>query len=660
MKTTLLTLALVALLLVPVPNKASIAADPNVEQGVATPFYVFDATPWRRVDRANPADVARVWDETLLIATIQGLANRDAARLYLIYSEAYGRNVDRFWLDRFSQNVPTHEGTPKKKGWLQDRPRQTIESLDDLLDVFEEFYVGVVLYDGDVPSTANVATTIAGVENLLPVRYDPTPGSLYDRLIASAQGRRLPVVKSLINEDGSPLFTGKGEIPDANLDSSGSVKVDPYYWLIENYIKSGKANPLEGGYYIDADWIRRPIGAVQNHCLANRDFVVSRRGFFFDLSPWDDETPNDDRNQPLGADFRAFNAIMRAAYDAAGGSKIIRVSGFTPWDSKYTDHGNAGCKHSGVPTEWRHAEILSNYNAYLDADALGLGAMANASFYQHFPVKERYEQKKPTLEDLRKRGLLDEKDAPVDKTFVAIYSGDYDSAAWVYQATPQFWDDHARGTIPVNWAFNPNLADRFAPGFDYFRQTKSNLDFFVSGDSGAGYVNPTGLVEPRRFSGLRDGLDVWIEHSKKYFKRWDISGIGFVIDGDARTSDRRTLERLAEYAPDGITTHRGETMGVVDNPFGEKTPFRPMNFDLADPTQGANIILGDARFDRGPQFNTYRTILWSPSQLKEMFELVKKDETRGARVEFVDYYTFWLLLKQEAKRVGKDEFDKRL
>ncbi|MDD3589768.1 MAG: GxGYxYP family putative glycoside hydrolase [Thermoguttaceae bacterium] len=609
------------------------------------PYYVYDASALQRVDRCAPEDVKRVWDETLLISALQGLANRDTASLYILFVQGFGHKTDEFWLNLFSQN------------WLRDRERRNVDSIDELLDLFADSYSGLVLYDGSVPSTVNVALTIAGADNLLPVRHDPSEGSLYRKLV---DVRKIPVKARLINEDGSPLFTGVGKIPGTNLDSSGSIKTDPYYWAIENYIKSGKSNPTEGGYYIDAYWIQHPIGAVQNHCLTNRDFVVSRKGFFFDLSPWDDETPNDDREQKLGTDFNAFNAVMRAAYNAVDGKSVIRVCGFTPWDSKYTDHGNVGYSHSGVPTEWRHAEILSNHNGYLDADALGCGAMANASFYQHFPLDEIYPQQKPTVNDLRVKGYLDDNGKVADKTFVAIYAGDYDSAAWVYQSMPAFWHDPARGNIPINWAFNPNLADRFAPGFDYFRKTKTPNDFFVSGDSGAGYVNPTAFIAPRRFSQLPDGLDVWIEHCKKYFKRWDVSGIGFIIDGDARTCDRETLERLAAYAPDGMTTHRGPTMGVVDNPYGGRSAFRPMNHDLADPNHGTAVILGDVRKNQGAQFNMYRTILWSPQKLQTLFEQVKQDEDRGGRVEFVDAYTFWLLIRLEAQNLGVDEFDIRL
>ncbi|MDO5307932.1 MAG: GxGYxYP family putative glycoside hydrolase [Planctomycetia bacterium] len=625
-----------------------------------TPYYVYDIRSLQSFDRTDIDQTRRVWDETLLITTLQGLVNRDSAQLYLLYVSGFGHQTDEFWLELFSRSFKDSSGD-ERPGWLEGRERKTITSLDEALDLFASYYQGVVVYDEEAASTVNVALTIAGVENLLPIRYDSHSGSLYDRLVSSPDGRRLVVKRRLVNEDGSSMFTGEGTIPGTTLPSTGSVKVDPYYWMIENYIKTGLVNPLEGGYYIDAYWIKRPIGATQNACLTNRDFVVSRKGFFFDLSPWDDEAPNDDPGQKLGADFEAFTAIARSVYDATEGKKMIRIAGFTPWDTKYTDHQNCGLKHGGVDTEWRHAEILSNYNAYMDADALGCGAMANASFYQHFPLADHYPQHKATVEELRVRGLLTEEGRPINKTFVTIYSGDYDSAAWVYQSMPLFWEDSARGSIPINWAFNPNLADRFAPGFDYMRRTQTDLDRFVSGDVGAGYVNPMALAGARNVSGLPDNLDVWVEHCKRYFARWDLSAIGFIIDGCSQTSDRATLARLADCAPDGMTTHRGGKMGVVQNSAGEMTPYRNMNYDLpANLEQASAIILGDTRDQGEPIFNVYRTILWSPSLLKEVMERVKADEARGARVEFVDMYTFWLLLKLEMAYIGEEEVDVRL
>ncbi len=62
---------------------------------------------------------------------------------------------------------------------------------------------------------------------------------------------------------------------------------------------------------------------------------------------------------------------------------------------------------------------------------------------------------------------------------------------------PKMWTDPARGTTPLSWAFNPNLCERFPLGMAWPRENRSPNDFFVAGDSGAGYLNPGFLSTPR-------------------------------------------------------------------------------------------------------------------------------------------------------------------
>lgn len=54
------------------------------------------------------------------------------------------------------------------------------------------------------------------------------------------------------------------------------------------------------------------------------------------------------------------------------------IGGFPAWAYKYTMHASGS--HDDVPTEWEFSRIISAYNAFKDADAIGYGALANASF----------------------------------------------------------------------------------------------------------------------------------------------------------------------------------------------------------------------------------------------------------------------------------------
>ena len=248
-------------------------------------------------------------------------------------------------------------------------------------------------------------------------------------------------------------------IPGTKIASSGSAKCDAYLWLIEHYLKTGKANPKCMGYYLDAFWLKCwNAAAPENHTLLNHDYVIAHRGLLFDLNVWDDEACVDEPTQKPGTDVSILKRLLRAAYDRFHGDGVIHVAGFTPWAYKYTNHRSpswsAGGRHEGVPTEWRYAEILSCYNAYMDADALGLGAMANASFYQHYPLAAHYPQNpKPTRASLQAQGLLDANGRIVPRVYVAHYVGDYDSAAWLYRKLPEMWRDPARGSTPVVLGF---------------------------------------------------------------------------------------------------------------------------------------------------------------------------------------------------------------
>jgi len=576
-------------------------------------IYYFDITDLMKVDVNNEKERCRAWDTTHIITALQGIVNRNRPKLYI-------RAItlpDDYWWNKLRQ--------PNE--WLGDADVVQIDSLNELIEKFRNKFEGVVLYDTSVTSTSNVASTIAGAENLLPIRYAPVEGSVYQEFVANG---KLPVVRSLLSDESDSIFAEK---------ITGSLKCDAYIWAKEQYLDKGLCNPSKLAYYIDSYWLKNPFpSSVQNHTLTNHDYFISHRAFFFDLGPWDDETPVDDPEQPLGTDKQTLQAILSSAYEKNNG-KMIHAGGFVPWAFKYTNHGDAGGTHDPVPGEWQYAKILSAYNAFMDADALGLGAMANASFFQHYPLKDFYPQNpKLTLEDLKKRGLVNTNGKVAKKKYVTFYIGDYDSAAWLYSRGTQIWDSQERGKMPLGWAFNPNLADRIPHVMDYVRRTKTENDWFIAGDSGAGYLNPGMLQEPREFSDLPSGLDSWAEHCIPYYKQWDLSITGFIIDGYAPGLNEKGLAIYKRFSPDGIVAQKIPYQGSF-----EGMPFIRMNLDLdGKPEDVANTIA--SRFTENmPEFFIFRTILKTPSwhlQVKENLEKKFPDAI------VVGPYEFFLLLKE--------------
>ena len=339
------------------------------------PIRTINLNKWNRVALNDSVQVLRMWDELHAITTLQGIVNRKKPRLYIRYVQNQnGTNIDEYWWNKY-----------RKKGeWLEKKDTLECSSVADAVMQFRNELEGMVVYDSKIPSTSNVASTVAGVEKLVAVRFDASPQSLYSQLINSG----LKVKQWLVNPDGTSLFTGKGLIPDTHIPSTGSTKADPYVWAIEKYVKTKKCNPRYAAYYIDQFWRKMPMRTAANHHqLTNHDFFVSKGAFFFDLSPWADEPATDAPWQNDTLDVHLLKSLLLENYRQNKGKHFCHIGGFPSWAFKYTKH--AGGKHEDVATEWEFSRIISAYNAFKDADAIALGALANASFWQHFPLEKK-------------------------------------------------------------------------------------------------------------------------------------------------------------------------------------------------------------------------------------------------------------------------------
>ena len=596
--------------------------------------YSYDARPLRTIDWKQPQNARIEWDAIHVLSALQGLVNRKAPRFYLFYCQEFGVDTDQFWMNWARNEDP----------WLSKTRIVPLPTIENALQQFRRDYQGLVVYDEKVPATSSIASTIAGVENLLPIRYDLTPGSLYLRL---TKGLKIPIRRRLINADGTSLFTGRGKVPGLNEPTSGSAKIDAYRWAITNYLENGRTDAHYAAYYVDAFWFNLPQnGGPDLHTLSNHDYFIAHRAFFFDLSPWADEAPNDDPTQKLGSDRETLRRILRALYKQAKGD-IIKIGGFPPWPYKYTSF--TGGKHGGVETEWEFTKAISQFNAYHEADAAGLGAMANASLWQHYPLKARYAQPnpRPNLTDWKAKGYILPDGSVAHKSFVAHYVGDYDSPSWLYKGVAAFFGDKTRGQVPLGWSFDPNLSDRAPQAFVYAYQHATKNDYFLSGDSGAGYLNARAL-NVRPDSGLPSGMEKWVAHNQKYFGLWDMDITGFVLDGAGGASTDQEFAAYKKFSPKGFGTHyeKGPALHVGVPSIPER--------DLPDDVEkAAEIVANDAKgSDQKANFQWRRSILKSPDWYLQLSTLLAQ-KYPDARVEVVDLYTLFGLIEYQLKREGQ-------
>ena len=75
-----------------------------------------------------------------------------------------------------------------------------------------------------------------------------------------------------------------------------------------------------------------------------------------------------------------------------------------------------------------------------------------------------------------------------------------DTPRILVSAMASAWAQPERGSLPVAWAVDPLLADRFPALFDYFAATASANDSFIAGTAGAGYgERPTYMCQTSRW-----------------------------------------------------------------------------------------------------------------------------------------------------------------
>lgn len=574
-------------------------------------------------------EVTRAWDHGHTVATLQGLVNRESPRLYTYFVKNGKYDIDRYWWNKYRA-----EGR-----WLAGKDTVAYPDILSLIGAFRNDINGVVVYDPSVAATSNVASAVAGAEGLIAVRYDPGAESLYHQLVET--GPRLPVKVWLVKKNGKPLFTGSGRIPGTSRRSSGSAKNDAYRWFIEHYLKKGRCNTAFGAYYIDQHWMSDPTRINRNHhTLSNHDYFVSKGAFFFDLSPWSDEPATDDPLQLPGTDLETLKEFLLLAYQQNGdGDTFTHIGGFPPWAFKYTQHAGGG--HDDVPTEWEYSRIISAYNAFKDADAIGYGALANASFWQHYPLRDRYPQRQVTDEELAERGYLtaDGKLAENGKEYLVFYVGDYDAASWLSQTAPTLWDDPSRGKVPLMWCISPVLAQRAPMAMEYRWLSATPNDYFAAADNGAGYLMPGMLQAPRDVSGLPDATSQWAAHNIPYYRQWGLSITGFVIDGEAPGLNEAGFDAYEQFSPDGIVPQKAPLTLLHG-----RMPVLRSDEDVnqEDPATAAQIIVN--RVDNRPlRFHWFRNILKSPAWYGQVVDEI---HARNPDIELLDGPTFFALYRK--------------
>jgi hypothetical protein len=159
----------------------------------------------------------------------------------------------------------------------------------------------------------------------------------------------------------------------------------------------------------------------------------------------------------------------------------------------------------------------------------------------------------------------------------------------------------------------------------------------------AGYLNPSQLHGLREPSGYSSGIKPWQDHCRKYYRLFDYSITGWLLDGKSGLNTRflsllgkKDIEHYTPFSGDGVgvgfyTTYLSREL--IDN-----CPV--LKRSVPDNPQPQHII----NYSRGVHFAWYRTILKYPRDIKSLQEVCLAEENSHNR-HFLDMYTFYYLMR---------------
>ena len=573
-----------------------------------------------------------------MMYAFQGIINRDFGRdtnhTSLIYF--YFDNSDPSWY-----NYITKEGN-----FFNGYNKVNITTVNQFLETFKEQLkqCGYILWDPNVPATTNVALTICGVDGYLPVQ----PNTDAETLLKSIGVKEKMSLVNLFKDNATTL-------PGSTTPSSKSAKNDAYLWALEKYFDRCSSTYL--AYIVDGctDVSGSPysqLWASYQRCFENYDYIVARRAFAFDLYPYSKEAACDDPNQKVGTDHQTMRKIFTRRYERANG-EFGQVLGFPPWWLKYCSDTKLP---DGTPTgsqpatwiEWLFSEIITCFNLAKEADAAGTCKMSNGSVYYKYRVPENMEFKNNRPAEM----TFDE-----NTHYFTIYMGDYDSSAWLKVLVYSQWmaggGDSARGTIPLSWAYNPNLSYRVPMVFQYVYENKTANDYFVSGNSGAGYIIPAGLQNGKvlnyaysvRNPQYTGALDKWAEYSRSFYDLFDYDITGFIING-ANSMNNKIYDCFNKISPVGSFHNDGSQKLTVYN----GVPYVHLHNGINASTEASVLYNHSFSAMYGYNFSGFRTVTISPTNIKKIVNnYISYAETKGKKVQYVDMYSIFSLIRQSGQ-----------
>lgn len=410
------------------PNSAGIARDP-VSAASSSAFNVNLTDNWMIGDLAAQKNYALI--------SLQGLANRQRATLYLTYPPTwdftYTAAVKDYFANDENYEVSFQEST----------------DVYDLLLTLQTSAKGYVVFDPKVRESLLVALTAAGVLDAVVV------SSAMVTDFAETMGRPLPWP---VLAD----FTGKFD---------GMTSVEIYTWAKEEYFDTGLCN-LNYLVSIGGD-CGSPTAPVLKPGVG--DWGVSQRAFFADLS-----------SQPEATEEYALFASLLSSLQTRNSTSIVHPDGSPVVLPPFQMGWHSYCKD----TEHTYTTLASRYGATVH----GLHSNPNLSFSSKFPLPEGYKFKN------QHSSISLSPPASFAAASPGTGGADRDDFVYVTLAQTDglglgAWAKPGRGTLEYAWEVTLPDLDIQPALLRMFYEQATDKDYFVAGLSGPGYMYPKAVPQ---------------------------------------------------------------------------------------------------------------------------------------------------------------------
>ncbi len=421
------------------------------------------------------------YQERLTANCLQGLVNRDGAKLFLdygTYDDPGTRTTNSVqmteenWIGKYREVLKRND--LDNLDYYQGEYGFEVNQMEDLpsaIKKYQDCVKGLVLWDPELIDSVNLALMIAGLRDLLICHPD-----------------QLTELQSLT-----------GLKVEEDLRGQFEDRVSLYRWAFRHLFNQCKRGQVA---HMEPAWYRSEF----------TDYVVQNKLFTFNLSCYQEGELRTLGQKLLlllvGGPLWVRNFLFNTHLDALVRRLAIFLLGVAEPETQLGMRIQRAVEARPYPTifGW-HTDRDDELAFMLAISANGLRLAPtflanNYSFHSQLPVKVPFKQHYDAYKDIELE----------NKVYLTFTLSDGDQFTLMNTAEVGNWRRPEHGKVPFNWEVQPLLVEIAPALLGYYYRNLTEADMLVAGPSGAGYVIPP----------LVPDLRAYMKESARYCDRADI------------------------------------------------------------------------------------------------------------------------------------------